>query len=340
MNNNIGIIACPGTDQFTKALISNINFLTNINQNNLIINTEFIRFANGEIKTIINDNIINKDIYIVQDLYSQNTIEYSGNNIDNYSVNDKLITLITTIDAVRNCNVQSINCILPAYPYSRQHKNLNNEGTTAMTIGSILESMSVNRILTLDIHSQDIVSSLKNIKIINLTANDLFIQTLLQIPNINHENITIVCPDKGSISRNQYFANRLKCPLMIFSKQKDYKRISFDCNNSNIECINLETNMVMNNTAIIIDDILDTGSTILKTIKYLKNNGIKKIIVCVSLPMFSCNAIKYFNEYFNQKYFDYIIGTTAINQSNKLINQPWYINTDISLIFANRIVYL
>ena len=234
MNNNIGIISCPGTNQFTNALINNINASTDVNHN-LIINTEFIRFANGEIKTVINQDIKDKDIYIIQDLYSQNTIKYSGNNIDDYSVNDKLITLFTTIDAVRNCNEQSINCILPAYPYSRQHKNLDNESTTAMTIGSILESMSVNRILTLDIHSHDILSSSKNTEIINLTANDIFIQTLFQLPDINCDDITIVCPDESSIDRNQYFANRLDCPLMIFNKKRDYRKISFDCDKSNIE---------------------------------------------------------------------------------------------------------
>ena len=75
---------------------------------------------------------------------------------------------------------------------------------------------------------------------------------LIPTPIGNYDDITIVCPDESSIDRNQYFANRLDCPLMIFNKKRDYRKISVDCDKSNIEDFTLVSNMNVKSIAIII----------------------------------------------------------------------------------------
>jgi len=105
---------------------------------NFEIETRFTRFANGEIKTEILSTIREYDIYIVQDVYGTMPASYYGSEAAEYNVNDHLITLLTTIDAVRVSSPARITCVLPAYPYARQHKKTGREGLTAALVGRIL----------------------------------------------------------------------------------------------------------------------------------------------------------------------------------------------------------
>ena len=106
------------------------------------VNTQFTFFANGEFKAELMECIRGKDVFIFQDIENHEEISLNGGkNKLKLSVNDHVMCLLVTIDAVRQAGAKNITLVLPAYPYSRQHKKKSREGLTAALLGHIYESM-------------------------------------------------------------------------------------------------------------------------------------------------------------------------------------------------------
>ena len=136
------------------------------------IKTRFTYFANGEFKTEILESIRGKDVFIFQDVENHELIAMNeGENKLRLSVNDHVMALLVTIDAVRQAGARDITLVLPVYPYSRQHKRKGREGLTASMLGHIYELLGVKRIITLDIHSREIANSFTSINLENLHAS-------------------------------------------------------------------------------------------------------------------------------------------------------------------------
>lgn len=301
-----------------------------------LVDVRHTRFANGEVKAEILDSVRSKDIYIVQDVYTGVSPEYYGTQADSYSVNDHLMTLLTTIDAVRSSSPGRITCILPAYPYARQHKRKSREGLTAALVGSIMESMSVDRILTLDIHSRDIDNTFKQLQLISLHASYEILRCMVKIVDPKTTDMVVVSPDTGAVDRNKYYANSLGCPLAMLYKERDYSKVSRDGINSNISSLRLLGN-VEGKTVFLADDMLGTGGTLIKALQELKSAGAQKVIVGISLPLFTGASISLLEEAHRKGYFDKLIGTNAVAHNEDLYKRPWYISADVSKLFAEAV---
>lgn len=301
-----------------------------------LVDARFTRFANGEIKTEILDSVRSRDVYILQDLYTTVVPEYYGTQASSYSVNDHLMTLLTTIDAVRGCSPGRITCILPAYPYARQHKRKSREGLTAAMVGSMLEFMSVNRILTLDIHSRDIDNTFKGLQLLSLHASYEILRSMVKIIDPKSENMVVVSPDTGAVDRNKYYANSLGCPLAMLYKERDYSIVSQNAGQSNISSLRL-LGSVQDKTVFLADDILGTGGTLIKAMKELRAEGAKKVIIGISLPLFTTDSIERLEEAYREGYFYRMIGTNAVGHNDELTSREWYVSADVSTLFAEAI---
>jgi ribose-phosphate pyrophosphokinase len=145
----------------------------------------------------------------------------------------------------------------------------------------------------------------------------------------------VVSPDTGAVDRNKFFASALKKPLALLYKERDYSKISRDASQSNISLIRL-LGSVQDKTVFMADDILGTGGTLIKGMRLLKENGARRIICSISLPLFSGKAIEHFDEAYNEGLFYRIIGTNAVYQE-EVVKKEWYINVSISRLFAHVI---
>lgn len=307
---------------------------------NFKVNAIFTRFANGEIKTEITDSIRDRDIYIVQDCYSMaDKIDYYGSNSPSYNVNDHLITLFTTIDACRVAGAGRITCVLPAYPYARQHKRKGRECITATLIGRLLEDMGVNAILTLDIHSRDIENTFKKLHLDNLHASYPIIKQLNKLIDIEKEDLVVVAPDTGAIDRNKYYANSIKKPLALLYKERDYSIVSTSADSSNIVNVKLLGD-VKDKTIFVADDMLGTGGTLIKALSIMKEMGAKDVIIGISLPLFTGNAFDKLNEAYEKGLFKYLIGCNAVNLPKKYLDAKWFYQADVTKLFAKAIIKL
>ena len=327
-----------------EKVIEQINFINEISPPgmnkyhppNFKIPVKYIYFPNGEVKAEIQESIRGKDTYIVQDVENHYPVLFS--NCENrilLTVNDHLMTIFVTIDAARQAGARHITLVIPNYPYARQHKAKGREGLTAGRIGQMFEGLGVNSIITLDIHSRDIMNSFTRMRLENLHASYQIIRTLSGMDGILNDDFVVVSPDTGAVDRNKFYASALKRPLALLYKERDYSKFSKDASDNNISQIRLLGN-VRDKTVFMADDLLGTGGTLIKGMKLLKENGARRIICSISLPLFSGSALSYFDEAYNNDLFYRIIGTNAVYQE-EVLKREWYINVNISSLFAQVI---
>ena len=294
---------------------------------------------NGEFKTELLDSVRGKDVYIFQDCENHEILPLNdGKNKLSLSVNDHVMSMLVTIDAVQEAGAKTITLVLPVYPYSRQHKKKGREGLTARTLGHIYENLGVNRIITLDLHSREIVNAFSLTHLENLHASYQIIRELSKCVDLVNktEDMVIVSPDTGAIDRNKFYASGLKLPLAMIYKERDYSIVTQDAHSTNIKAVKLLGD-VKGKVAFLADDMLGTGGTLLKAMGFLKEQGATKVICAISLPFFTGNAIEQFDEAYKQGLFYRIIGTNAVYHED-LLNREWYISTDVSGLFANVIM--
>lgn len=248
------------------------------------------------------------------------------------------MSLLVTIDAVRQAGATKITLVVPVYPYSRQHKKKGREGLTASMLGHIYEGLGVSRIITLDIHSREINNAFNTVNLENLHASYQIIRELGKIVDLTGktEDLVVVSPDTGAIDRNKFYASGLKLPLAMLYKERDYSIITQNAHDTNIKSVKLLGD-VRGKVAFLADDMLGTGGTLLKAMGFLKEQGATKVIGAISLPFFTGNAIEQFDEAYKQGLFYRIIGTNAVYHE-ELLKREWYISTNVSGLFANVIM--
>lgn len=297
---------------------------------------KYTRFANGEFKAQIGRSIRDQDVFIVQDFGNETPLKFYGDDKSyTLSVNDHLITLINTIDAAHESGAKSISLVLPLYPYSRQHKKNGREGLAASTLGRIFEGLRVTRIITLDIHSKSIEHTFQDLAVENLHGSYQILLALKEKINFN-DDIVVVSPDTGAIDRNKFYANTLGKPLALLYKERDYTRHSKSAIDSNIKSARLLGD-VKDKIVFMADDMLGTGGTLIQAMKLIREMGAKQIFCAVSLPLFTGDAVAHFDQAYKDGLFDYVVGTNAICLPKSITDKEWYINVNVSNLFARVI---
>lgn len=302
------------------------------------IDVRFTRFANGEFKAEILNSVRGVDVYIIQDVENHYPLTFYNDECSyNLTVNDHVMLLLATIDAVLQASARSVTVVVPTYPFSRQHRKKGREALTASWFGRTLEDMGVARIITLDIHSKEIENSFNKLRLENLHASYQTVKKLSELINLRSTDLVVVSPDTGAVDRNKYYAGNLKSPLALLYKERDYSKLTRNADENNITKMRL-LGSVENKTVFMADDLLGSGGTLIKAMKYLIELGAESVIAAVSLPLFTGEAINYFDEAYGKGYFHRIIGTNAVYHNKKILNKEWYVSANISNLFA-RVIY-
>lgn len=318
------LMSCDSGDEFSDRIARELDKIyaeAKIGAPFLRPKSREVVFANGEVKTIICNNIRGQDIYIVQCI--DDPLQPKR------SVNDNLMAVCTAINAAYHSDAGSITAVLPQFPYSRQERKKARESITAQQVARFLEASGAQRVITIDIHSEAIEGffwrgHLENLHASN-TISDFF------MANFDHRDLVVVAPDMGSADRARTYAKILDADLAIVDKERNYDEIS------TIKGMTLVGN-VKDRIVFMGDDLLATGGTLLKATQLLKENGADKIFLACTLPFFSGGAIDQFDEAFEQGLFDGFIGTDAVFWGDKFSrNHPWYQEVSVAPLFAHVI---
>lgn len=304
------------------------------------IGVKYTRFLNGEVKSEVLDPVRGLKVYFIYDLSNPSPIKVEG--VDEpmaFSVNDHIMFMFTTIHALKLAGADGVTLVIPTYPYARQHKKSGREALTAALFGQMCEMMGVERIITLDIHCREIENCFRACHLENLHASYQIMVELGKVLDLSDPDLVVVAPDTGAVGRNKFYAESLHRPLAMLYKERDYSVVTKSAAKSNIKNLRLLGD-VQGKTVLIADDMLASGGTLIQAMKMLKESGAKRIISIISLPFFNGNAMETFDQAYKDGVFDYVIGTNAVYHDDAFLDKKWFIQADISELFARVISHL
>jgi len=254
-----GIQLISGTSN--KPLSEEISSLVNVPLTSVIIKN----FADGEKYVRVESTVRGENIFIIQSVSPP--------------VNDSLMELLILIDSVKRGGASQINVIAPYLGYSRQdRKSKSREPISAKLIANMITSAGANRLLVYDLHA-DQIQGFYDIPVDHFLGFSIFAKYLL---DKKLKNIVVVSPDVGGVKRANRLADHMGAPIAIIDK------IRSKHNQSDVAHL---VGDVKGKTAVIIDDIIDTGGSICNAVNEVKNKGAKKVIICASHAVLSGSAI-------------------------------------------------
>jgi len=245
------------------------------------------QFSNKEIRVIIQENIRSKNVFIVQ----------TGCSIEGKSVNDYLIELLLIIDACKRSQANSITVIMPCYPYARaDRKEESRVPIGAKVVADLLSSAGINRLVVMDLHASQIqgffdipVDNLYSLPVASKYLERFLFNDLTIVERQN--KYIVVSPDAGAVKRTLKFGEKMNLNTIIIHKQRNYEK-----KNVVDKCMLISDNIsIEGKTAIICDDMCDTGGTLIKCVELLLENGIKDVICLITHSILSGPAIERIN---------------------------------------------
>lgn len=224
------------------------------------------KFKSGESYCCYEESVRNCDVYLVQTF--------------SHPINDHMMELLIMMDAAKRASARTITLVIPYYGYSRQERKASpREPISAKLVADLFRAAGAHRVITIDLHAPAI-QGFFNIPVDHLTALDLISD---HIKSLNIENPIIVSPDAGRATTAEKMANILDAPFAIMIKKRP------EHNQSVITHI---IGDVQDRTPIIIEDMIDTGSTIVNVVEGLKERGARDAYICATHPVFSGPAME------------------------------------------------
>jgi ribose-phosphate pyrophosphokinase len=283
------------------------------------------KFANGEINIKLNESVRGKTVYLIcSGSYNK--------SIPDFSINDNIISIILIIDALKRSSAKAVNLIIPCYPYARSDKKDHRGPISSSAIAMIFEKLSVDRIISCDIHSGQIQGffqkAFDNIYCMNILISHLKANVFNNCDDINKEYI-LCSPDIGSIKRIKAYSNKLKLNYFVMDKQRDYSTINVVTQS----IIYGDLSQIKNKTVVIIDDMADTLGTLCSSINEIKQHA-KNCIIVVTHGYFSGDALEKIN---NTEFIKNVICTNSICQTENIKKCNKISVIDISNLLCNVI---
>ena len=222
-------------------------------------------FSDGELSIELTESVYNKEVIIY--------LNFSG------SINDSFMEFLFLCDAARRSGAQKIIGVIPYLPYARQERRTGLSPISARVIADMIERAQVDHLITFELHSQAIEGFFK-IPVTNIRIHELFLEKLSTM--VNPSKSILVSPDVGGTNRVSLFANLLKCDFAIMQK---FRPKANDCEMLNI------IGDVKGKDCYIIDDLCDTGKSLVKCAQMLKDHGAQTIYAVMGHSVFSGKAL-------------------------------------------------
>lgn len=225
------------------------------------------RFADGELYIQIQESIRGCDVYLIQPTC--------------HPVNDNLMELLIMIDACRRASARQITAVIPYYGYARaDRKTAGRESITAKLVANLITQAGANRIVAMDLHSAQIQGYF-DIPFDHVYGSPVIINYLA---SKQLSDLVVVSPDVGGVARARAFAKKLDdAPLAIIDKRRQAHNVA--------EVLNVIGD-VEGKTAVLVDDMIDTGGTITEGAKLLREQGARQVYACATHAVFSPPAVE------------------------------------------------
>ena len=225
------------------------------------------RFSDGEVTVEIRQNVRARDVFVVQSTCNPTS--------------DNLMELLLMVDALKRASARRITAVIPYFGYARQDRRPRSTRVpiSAKVVANLLETVGVERVLTMDLHA-DQIQGFFDIPVDNIYASPVL---LADVQSNKHHNLVVVSPDVGGVVRARALAKQLDCDLAIIDKRRPAANVS--------EVMHV-IGEIDGRTCVIMDDMIDTAGTLVKAAEVLKARGAKRVVAYCTHPVFSGPAVE------------------------------------------------
>jgi ribose-phosphate pyrophosphokinase len=225
------------------------------------------RFSDGEIMVEVLENVRGKDVFVLQSICSP--------------PNDNLMELLVMVDALKRASAARITAAIPYMGYARQDRRPSSARVpiTAKVVANMMASVGVDRVLTMDLHSEQI-QGFFDIPVDNIYSGPIL---LSDVWKHDYQNLVVVSPDVGGVVRARALAKRLDADLAIIDKRRP---------RPNVATVMNIIGEIEGRTCVIVDDMVDTANTLCEGAKALKERGAEKVIAYCAHPVLSGKAVE------------------------------------------------
>jgi ribose-phosphate pyrophosphokinase len=267
------------------------------------------RFSDGEITVELMQNVRARDVYVVQSTCAP--------------TNDNLMELLVMVDALKRASADRITAVIPYFGYARQDRRPRSSRVpiSAKVVANLLQTVGVSRVLTMDLHA-DQIQGFFDIPVDNIYAAPVLLGDLRQK---QYDDLMVVSPDVGGVVRARALAKQLGCDLAIIDKRRPKANVS--------EVMHVIGDIDGRN-CVIMDDIIDTAGTLVKAAEVLKERGAKKVYAYCTHPVFSGPAIE---RIANGNALDEVVVTNTIPLSEAAKATPKIRQLSCAPLFARTI---
>ncbi len=267
------------------------------------------RFSDGEVTVEIKQNVRARDIFVVQSTCAP--------------TNDNLMELLIMVDALKRASAERISAVIPYFGYARQDRRPRSTRVpiSAKVVANMLQAVGVNRLLTMDLHA-DQIQGFFDIPVDNIYASPVLLRDLNEK---KHDNLIVVSPDVGGVVRARALAKQLGCDLAIIDKRRPKANVS--------EVMNVIGDIDGRN-CVIMDDMIDTAGTLVKAAGALKERGARQVYAYCTHPIFSGPAIERIAQ---GDVLDEVVVTNTIPLSEAARSCPKIRQLSVAPLFAETI---
>ena len=225
------------------------------------------RFSDGEVDVEIEQNVRARDIFVVQPTCSP--------------TNENLMELCIMVDALKRASARRVTAVIPYFGYARQDRRPRSTRVpiSAKVVANLLEAVGVERLLTMDLHA-DQIQGFFNIPVDNIYASPVLLSDL---QSKRYDDLVVISPDVGGVVRARALAKQAGCDLAIIDKRRPKANVS--------EVMHVIGDIEGRN-CVIMDDMIDTAGTLVKAADVLKERGAKKVYAYCTHAVFSGPAIE------------------------------------------------
>ena len=225
------------------------------------------RFSDGEVMVEILENVRGKDVFVLQSTCMP--------------TNDTLVELLVLVDALKRASAGRITGAIPYFGYARQDRRPRSVRVpiTAKVVANMLTTVGIDRLLTMDLHS-DQIQGFFDIPVDNIYSMPILLGDLWKS---DYQNLVVVSPDVGGVVRARQMAKRLECDLAIIDKRRPKANVA--------KVMNIIGD-VQGRTCVIMDDMVDTANTLCEAARALKEHGAERVLAYCTHPVLSGNAVE------------------------------------------------
>ena len=266
------------------------------------------RFSDGEVTVEIRQNVRARDVFVVQPTCSP--------------TNENLMELLIMVDALKRASARRITAVIPYFGYARQDRRPRSTRVpiSAKVVANLLETVGVERVLTMDLHA-DQIQGFFDIPVDNIYASPVLLSDL---KSKNYPNLVVISPDVGGVVRARALAKQLGCDLAIIDKRRPAANVS--------EVMHVIGDIDGRN-CVIMDDMIDTAGTLVKAAEVLKERGAKSVYAYCTHPVFSGPAV----ERIAKSQIDEVVITNTIPLSDAAKACPKIRQLSVAFLFAETI---